>query len=236
LNSILTPRAQFLDGMRAQLPTLAGVIPFGLAAGAYTANVLNSAPGAIALHAAMFAGRGQMIAVQMLDEGAPLLLLMLAALIVNLRNMVYAAGLAPHINHLSPRWRAFLAFFIVDNVFAFTIERLRRDSASAAAATRHFYLLGSGVFTFVVWTAAGIIGAVFGQRIPGSWGLELVPQLAFIYVLSGNLRTRTNVIAGVAAGLVATAFAWLPLQLGLFAGVLAGMAAGMLAGQREAGT
>jgi 4-azaleucine resistance transporter AzlC len=224
----LSPRQQFVQGIRAQIPTLPGIIPFGLAAGAYTASVLGQAGQAAALQSLMFAGRGQMVAMQMLREGAPLLLMMLATLIVNLRNMMYAASLTRHINHLSWPWRFLLAFFIVDNVYAFSIQRLNDHAATHDARTRHYFLLGGGLFTLTFWTLGGLLGAIFGQSIPPAWGLDVVPHLSFLYVLSIHMRDRVDWVAGIASALVATLLAGLPWQLGLFAGAAVGLTAGML--------
>jgi predicted branched-subunit amino acid permease len=229
---VLTRRAQFVAGARSQIPLFAGVIPFGLAAGAFTAAVLDSAGAAVALHAAMFAGRGQMVAMQMAREQSPLLLMAVANFVINLRNMMYGASIARHFTHLSVPWRLFLAFFLVDNVYAMSIKRLERDAATRNANTRHFFFLGGGVAVFCVWTVAGVAGAFFGSAIPESYGLSFVPNLSFIFILAMNVQRREDVICALAAGLTALALSWLPWQGGLFAGVLAGLLAGAVVAER----
>jgi predicted branched-subunit amino acid permease len=227
----LSPRGQFIAGARVQLPLFAGVIPFGLAAGAFTATVLGSAGAAVALHMTMFAGRGQMVAMQMARDQSPLILMGLATLVINLRNMMYGASIARHFSHLSVAWRLLLAFFLVDNVYAMSIKRLEHDAGTRNALSRHYFFLGGGVAVFVVWSLAGIVGAVFGAAIPESYGLAFVPNLSFIYILVLNMQRLEDIVCGAVAGLMAVLCIGLPWQGGLFVGVLAGLAAGLLAGQ-----
>ncbi len=233
LNSIpLTARQQLFEGARDQLPNFAGVVPFGLAAGAATATVLASIGSASVLHAAMFAGRGQMVAMQMLSTSAPLGLLVLATLLVNLRNMMYGASIARHFGHLSRAWRLFLAFFLVDHVYAVAIRRLDADALTHNAPTRHWYYLGGGLAIFIGWSLSGVIGAAFGALIPERYGLGFVPNLSFIYILSSAIRKRSEVVCGLVAGGVASLAVGIPWQGGLFVGVIAGLAAGMWASDR----
>jgi predicted branched-subunit amino acid permease len=231
-DGVLDRRAQFLAGARSQIPLFAGVVPFGLAAGAFTAAVLGSAGAAVALHAGMFAGRGQMVAMQMAREQSPLVLMAIANLVINLRNMMYGASIARHFMHLSMPWRLFLAFFLVDNVYALSIKRLERDAATRNAITRHYFYLGGGVAVYAVWTLAGVAGALSGTVIPESFGLSFVPNLSFIYILAMNVQRRDDVLCALAAGVTATALAWLPWQGGLFGGVIAGLCVGYLLGNR----
>ncbi len=221
-------RRQFAAGARTQLLNLASVIPFGLAAGAFTSGVLGDVTQATALQSLMFAGRGQMVAMQLYRDHAPLAFILLAALVINLRNMMYGAAIARHFGHLSWWWRAGLAFLLVDLAYAMAITHLDATADATDAPARHFFYLGGGLTVFGAWSLAGLLGAFLGTSIPASWGLDFVPNLSFIYVLVGNMRKRSDVACGVAAGLVATAAAGWPWQSGLFAGAVAGLMVGML--------
>lgn len=224
----LTARQQLLAGARVQLPNLPGVIPFGLAAGAFTASVLGNVPQAAALQSLMFAGRGQMVAMQLQNEGAPLAFIALAALVINLRNMMYGAAIARHFGHLPRVWRLLLAFLLVDLVYALSIGRMERDAQTVNAPTRHFFYLGGGLTVFSLWSLAGVAGAWLGASIPASWGLDFVPNLSFIYVLVTSLRTRADIACALVAGVVASLAAGVPWQGGLFIGSLAGLLVGLL--------
>jgi predicted branched-subunit amino acid permease len=228
----VSQRRQFWEGARDQIPNLAGAIPFGLAAGAATAAVLTSIGATTLLHTSMFAGRGQMVAMQMLDSGAPLALIVLATLIVNLRNMMYGASIARHFGHLSWPWRLLLAFFLVDHVYAIAIRRLDHDAQTENAATRHWYYLGCGCMILTAWSISGVIGAVFGAAIPEQFGLSFVPNLSFIYILATSMRRPVDLLCGATAGLVACFLVGIPWQGGLFVGIVAGLVIGMLAGER----
>nr|MBP8241494.1 AzlC family ABC transporter permease [Thermoflexales bacterium] len=75
---MLTRKTQFAEGFRAQLPNAPGVFPFGMIAGALTASVMNSALISVLMTSVVFAGRAQMVAMQLETDGAPLLVILMA--------------------------------------------------------------------------------------------------------------------------------------------------------------
>ena len=224
----LTPRDQFLAGMRAQVPNLAGSFPFGLAAGAFTVTVVNNAWLSIGMQAMMFAGRAQMVAMQLEKEHAPLVFMLLACLIINLRCMMYGTAIAQHFGHLSWPWKIGLSFMLADFTYAVSIKPLTEMAGTENAPTRHFFYLGAGLFNVMMWSTGGIIGAWLGNIIPVEWNLDFVPQVSFIFVLVTALRDRDDWLAGIAAGAVSVLLVGLPWQAGLFVGATTGLVAGML--------
>ena len=222
----------FWAGVRASLPNLTGVMPFGLIAGAFSVSVLNSIAASVAIAGLMFAGRAQVVGLQLLKDGAPLAIVFLAALVVNLRHLMYGASLAPHFRHLSLGWKILLSFLLVDNAYAVGMPYLAQHREDDLAGTRHYYFFGAGVANLVVWTGCGLIGALLGARIPASWSLDFVPQLSFISIIMANLRDRSYVAAAVAAGVAAVALAFLPWASGLFVGAVVGIAVGRLVDRR----
>src|SRR5947208_5777968 len=100
-----TPRQEFVAGSREVAPSLVGTIPFGLVVGvASVAAGLTPFEG-VALSVLAFSGIAQLVAIQLMAAGSPLLITMTAAFVVSLRLLMYSAALAPHLTHLSPRWR-----------------------------------------------------------------------------------------------------------------------------------
>ncbi len=230
--SMLSPRQLFFNGVRASIPNLTGVMPFGLITGAFSVSVFNSVAASVTLTALLFAGRSQVVSLQLLKDGAPWVIVFLAGLVVNLRHLMYGASLAPHFRHLSGRWKVLLAALLVDNAYAVGAPYLREHREDELAATRHYYYLGSGVANWIVWSGCGLIGALLGARIPASWSLDFVPQLSFIAIIMANIRDRSYVVAAIAAGATAVSLAFLPWASGLFIGGMVGIVAGQLIGQR----
>ena len=102
-------RPVFVAGSRAAVPLLFGVAPFGLITG--VAMVASGIPplAAIAMSLVVFAGASMLAASQLLAGHAPLALVLLAVLFVNLRFMMYSASLRQHLAGLPLRLGLLLA-------------------------------------------------------------------------------------------------------------------------------
>lgn len=224
---MLSRRVQFAEGFRAQLPNAPGVFPFGVIAGALSAAVMNSALISVLMTSVVFAGRAQMVAMQLETDGAPILVSIAAVLVVNLRHLMYGAALADHFKHLSWKWKIVFALLLTDLSYAVAIKRLRDQADTDDAPTRHWYYFGTSVCNWGVWTVGGLLGALAGGQIPPSLSLDFIPTLSFVLALVINVRDRASFVAAAVAGVATVAFAGLPWSSGLFVGAVVGLAAGM---------
>ena len=84
-----TARTEFLSGVRAELPILLGVAPFGMIYGALAIGAGLPRSASQAMSSIVFAGSAQFVATQLFATGAPGLVLLLTTFIVNLRHMLY---------------------------------------------------------------------------------------------------------------------------------------------------
>ncbi|HEX6121692.1 MAG TPA: AzlC family ABC transporter permease, partial [Ktedonobacterales bacterium] len=80
-----------LAGVRGVLPLLPGVLPFGLIYGVAARGAGVPAPLIQGMSAIVFAGSAQFAVVQLVAAGAPVLVLVLAGIIINLRHVLYSA-------------------------------------------------------------------------------------------------------------------------------------------------
>jgi 4-azaleucine resistance transporter AzlC len=225
-----TAQAEFLAGARAELPIVAGVIPFGMIFG-----VLALAAGlppllALATSSIIFAGSAQFIAAQLIGAGAPAAVLLLTTFIVNLRHLLYSASVAPHLRHLSPLWRWLLAYLLTDEAYAVVV--VHYGDRDTAAANKHWFFLGAGLALWTSWQISTAAGIFLGAQIPASWSLDFTLALTFIGIVVPTLKRTNgidwpNVAAAASAGLVAVLAAGLPLKLGLMAAAIAGIIAGL---------
>ena len=69
----------------------------------------------------VFAGAAQLAAVQLIAGGGSAVVVILTALIINLRFVMYSASLAPHFRRLSARWKALLAYLLTNQAYAVAI-------------------------------------------------------------------------------------------------------------------
>jgi predicted branched-subunit amino acid permease len=253
-----TPRSEFLAGVRAELPLLAGVIPFGMIYGVLALNA-GLPPGlSQAMSAVVFAGSAQFVTTQLIATGTPLLPVILTAVVVNLRHALYSASVAPYLQHLSGRWKWVLAYLLTDEAYAVTITHYLETTAGRRPQTaneepvedpssltpdrfplttahcplntdsRHWFFFGSGLALWSAWQLSTAAGIFLGAQIPASWSLDFSLALTFIALVVPALKDRATVTAALVGGVTAVLAVDLPLRLGLVFAALVGMLAGLL--------
>ncbi|MEX2247639.1 MAG: AzlC family ABC transporter permease [Dehalococcoidia bacterium] len=223
---IRTGRAEFLAGVRAELPLLLGVVPFGAAYGATAVDSGLSSGLAQSMSFIIFGGASQFVAVELFAASVPGIVVALTVALVNLRHLLYSASLAPHVAHLPPRWRWFLAYLLTDEAYAVGITRYR-DGTDAPG--KHWYLLGAGCALWASWQVSTGVGVFAGAVVPDSWSLDFALPLTFIALLVPALTGRGALAAAVVAGAVAVAAHGWPYGTWLITAALAGIVAGMAA-------
>ena len=232
-----TPAHEWLHGVRDTVPMLVGAAPFGLIFGTLAAGSGLSGAGAMAMSAFVFAGSAQFIALTLLASGAGLLVIVFTTFVVNLRHLLYAATLLPHVARLPRRWRLPLAFWLTDETFAVVQQRYASPLAAGEDPhQRHWYYLGSCLSMYGNWLAWTAAGLWLGHGVPQlqHWGLEFAMAATFTGIVAPRLRERPMLGAALAAGGVALLGRALPYKLGLIAAALAGVVVGVWLEERAA--
>ena len=102
----------FLAGVRAEMPILIGVLPFGLIYGVLAQDAGMSPIEAQAGSSIVFAGSAQIIMTQMVALGAPGLVIIGTIAVVNLRHVLYSASMSPYLKGLSSTWKLLLSYLL----------------------------------------------------------------------------------------------------------------------------
>jgi 4-azaleucine resistance transporter AzlC len=223
--AVSSPSAEFAAGVRAELPILIGVVPFGLIFGVLAIGAGLPPIPALAMSSIVFAGSAQFIGAQMFAALTPAPIIVLTTFVVNLRHMLYSASLAPYLQRLSARWKWLLAYLLTDEAYVVTIVNYTRPGDGTH---RHWFFLGAGLTLWIMWQASTAVGIFLGGQVPASWSLDFSLALTFIGILVPALHDRAAVAAAGVAGVTAVLAAGLPLQLGLIVAALAGIAAGLM--------
>ncbi len=230
-------KQDWIDGVRAMLPLLPGAVPFGMIAGVVASNAGLDALAGIGQSVIVFAGAAQLASTQLIADAAPVLVVILTGLVINLRFAMYSAAMAGHLAAL-PRGRRWLvSYLMTDQSYALSILRYTARPEMSLASRFAFYM-GGAIPMWVVWLAATAAGYFLGNRIPASWSLDFFVPLSFLALIVPSIADRANASAALTGGAVAV-IAWsLPFNLGLFLAALAGIAAGyaverLLPPQRE---
>lgn len=213
----------FWAGVRAEVPLLIGVFPFGMIYGALALNAGLTTSAAQAMSSIVFAGSAQFVTAQLIRESAPGFVIVLTVAIVNLRHVLYSASLAPYLAPLSTRWKTLLAYLLTDEAYAPTILKYEREGA---APHTHWFLLGAGLALWGTWQISTALGIFLGTAIPESWSLDFALPLTFIAMVVPVLKGRPYIAAALSAGVTALVAHSLPYKLGLILAALVGITVG----------
>jgi 4-azaleucine resistance transporter AzlC len=213
-------------GVKAMLPILLGVIPFGVTYGVLALAAGVTLPAAFGMSSIVFAGSAQIVAVQLFNAAAPAVIMLVTILMVNLRHVLYSASLAPRLGHLRSSWRWLLGYLLTDEAYAVTITHYNQRGAPPEG---HWFLLGAGVTMWSAWQVSTAAGILLGAVIPKNWPLDFTITLTFIALLVSMLKDRVSLAVSITAGIVALFAIGLPLRLNLILAVLLAEAVGLTA-------
>ncbi len=216
----------FRAGFAEMLPACVGLVPFGLVCGVGAAAAGASTLGALGLSAIVFSGAAQILAVELLSAGAPIVVVVLTCFVAGLRFVIYSAAMAPYLRALPRHWQHGLAFLLTDQAFAASVRRFD-SGGDARAGSMHF--AGGGFALWAMWQVTNVAGYFMGNVIPASWSLDFAVPLCFIALVAPHLRTLPTVVAAVCAGSAVLALSGLPMRLNLIVAGLLGIVAGTFA-------
>jgi 4-azaleucine resistance transporter AzlC len=228
-------RSEFFSGLKAQLPILIGVIPFGMIYGVLALEAGLSIGAAQSMSFIVFAGSSQIVATQLFGSSVHGLVIILTLSVINLRHMLYSASIAPYLNPLRPLWKWSLAYLLTDEAYALTITHYQEGASPTEHKkdNRQWFFLGTGLALWTTWQLSTAAGIFLGVIIPEHWPLDFTIALTFIALLIPMIKDRASLIAALAAGILALLTLNIPLRLGLVIAALGGIIAGVLAESRS---
>ena len=203
-----------------------GVVPFGMTAGIAALEAGLEPVVGIAMSVIIFAGAAQLVAAQLIGDGALPLIVVVTALIINLRMLMYSASLAPHLGHVPLYWKAPTAYLLTDQAYAVSITEFMHGRLEGPP---HWFYLGAALPLWVVWLFATALGVWLGAAVPPEWQVGFALPLVFLVLLVPVIRDRPSAIAAITGGGIALAAHDAPYHLGLSIGAVAGVTAGVVA-------
>lgn len=218
-------RSAFFRGCRHALPFLIVVVPFAMLFGALATDAGLTMLEVITFSAVVFAGAAQFAALQLMQDQAPLLVILATSLAVNLRMVMYSIALSPHLGSAPLGIRATIAYFLVDQSYVTSIAEFDRNPAMSMAE-KIAYFFGSIAPIAPLWYVSNIAGARLGQTIPPEYALDFAVPITFLAVIAPMIRTLPHVAAAGVSILAALLLATLPFGTGLLVAAGLAMAAG----------
>jgi len=215
----------FAHGVQTLLPLVPGVIPFGLVTGVMATEMGMSPGTTMGMTLLFYSGSAQMVALQLLHNAALPLTVVVTALIINLRFIMYSASLAPHLHKLPRRWTWSMSYLLSDQSYA--LCSLKLSSGELGVHAKYFYM-GTAFAMWLAWQLSVLAGVILGARIPETWSLGFAIPLSFLALLIPNLRNAATLGAAIVGGAIAILAIKLPYNLGLVTASIGGVVAGVL--------
>jgi predicted branched-subunit amino acid permease len=214
----------FRAGVRIGLPTMFGIVAWGMVVGVAMIKAHLSIPQALAMTLLVFAGSAQLASLPLIAAHAPIWVVFITALVVNLRFVIFSALLAPHFSHLPWYKRLYMGFLSGDVTVALFLLKF---SGPEPAIGKLSYLQGLVYPNWLSWQVGSIIGIFMGSQIPAAWGFGFAGTLAIICVTVPLVLSRATLCGVIVAGVVSVMAVGLPYKLGMLSAVMLGMLTAM---------
>lgn len=216
-----TYRQGIIDGS----PFILVIVPFSTLFGVLATEAGLSVMETLAFSVVVIAGAAQFTALQLMQENAPTVVVLISALAVNLRMAMYSASLTPYIG-AAPLWqRALCAYLTVDQSYVVGVSKFEAEP-EMTVPERVAYFLGAVTPIVPLWYIFTLVGSVLGAQVPDSWALDFAIPITFLAMIAPMFRTMAHVVAALVAVVVALLAAGVPYSLGLIIAGIAGMMAG----------
>jgi predicted branched-subunit amino acid permease len=215
----------FRRGVFASAPFLIVILPFAVLFGVAAAEAGLDLFQVAIFSASVFAGASQFVALQLMQEQAPTLVVLATALAVNLRLVMYSVAMTPWLGQASPGLRALIAYFLVDQSFA-AAQAEYEARPQLTLAERVAFFFGSIVLIAPLWFAASVAGAAVGRSIPPDYALDFAVPITFLAIVAPMLRSLPHLVAAGVSILLSLALAWMPWGTGLLVAAGGAMTAG----------
>ncbi|MTE02002.1 branched-chain amino acid ABC transporter permease [Paracoccus sp. YIM 132242] len=215
----------FRRGAVKSLPFLIVMIPFAILFGVVALEAGMDVAQVLGFSVLVLAGASQFTAVQLLSDNAPVIVVILSCLAVNLRMAMYSASLVPWLRDATPGQKAWVAYALVDQSYALSIQEYEANPRMALPQRLAFF---GGVVMVVClpWMIFSWVGATVGRAIPDDIALDFAMPITFLAMIAPMLRTPAHLAACFVAVLGSLVLAGLPSGLGLLIASPLGMAAG----------
>jgi predicted branched-subunit amino acid permease len=130
----------------------------------------------------VFAGSAQLAAVPLLMAGASSAVVILTAVVMNLRFVIFSASIAPYFLNRPLRVRLLAGYWNGDMGYALLMNKIQEHAHNPAFthASVRAYHWGVSLSNVLSWHVASLIGIALGHVFPSHWGLDFAAILALV--------------------------------------------------------
>ena len=222
-----TDKSAYWRGVRDGSPFILMAVPFATLFGVVASEAGLTLAQIMGFSVLVIAGAAQYAALQLMIEDTAIILILVAALAVNLRMAMYSAALVPHLG-AAPLWqRALVAYVNFDQSYIQSITEYDRRP-DMTVRDKAVYFLGVATLITPAWVGSCAVGALIGSSIPAEWGFDFIVPILFLAMVAPMLKSFAHVVAALTSATVALALYALPSGMGLIIAAICAMVAGAL--------
>ncbi|MFC7392020.1 AzlC family ABC transporter permease [Scopulibacillus cellulosilyticus] len=176
----------FKQGVKDCIPTWLGYISIGFAAGIVGVSSKLSIVEIALLSGLVYAGASQFIICALLAAHSPAMAIILTTFIVNLRNFLLSATIAPYFTKYSLVKNLGIGIFVTDESFGLAMNKIVKGEN-----INDHWMNGINVSSYIIWVVSCVIGAVCGNWIPDPkvFGLDFAVTAMFAALLILQLQS-----------------------------------------------
>lgn len=221
-------KTAFWDGVRMCAPAMPGLVAWGAVSGMVLVQGGLSLWQAAAMTLLVYAGSAQMAALPLIVAGAPGWVIVLTALLVNFRFVIFSAVVGPHFSHLHWTRRIWYGYFNSDLAMAYFPLRFPLHTLGKPVG-KLGYFRGLAYSTWWAWEVGSMIGILLASQIPTSWGIGFAGTLVLLGMTIPLISNRPTLVGVIVSGAVAVLASGMPYRLGLVLAIFCGIAAAVAA-------
>jgi 4-azaleucine resistance transporter AzlC len=214
-----TAALQLRRGFIANLPVAASVAAYGSVLGVLAAQKGIGWSTLLLMNLSVFAGSAQFVMVDMWAPPLPVVEMIMAVLIINMRYLLIGASLQPLFQGKTLRHKMAMMHLVADENWAVTMAAHRSGIATTA------FLFGGGLCVLSAWCAGTMLGHRLGAVVqnPEAYALDFAFVAVFTALTVSLWRGRQDVLPWLVAAVVAVGVEkLLPGKWYILAGGIAG--------------
>ena len=191
---------QIHKGALANLPVAASVVAYGSVLGVLAAQKDVSWLELLVMNLSVFAGSAQFVMVDMWAPQLPVLEMIFAVMVINLRYLLIGASLNPVFQGATLTQKSMIMHLVADENWAVTMAAHRKGTATI------WFLLGGGLCLFFVWS----FGTLFGHRLgalvrnPEALALDFAFTAVFTALAVSLWRGKSDLLPWAGAAILAS--------------------------------
>lgn len=224
----LLAKQAFLEGWGTIRPTIPATLIWAIVTAAAMISGGLSPFYVVLINLLVFAASAQLTVLGMLTMHAPMPIIWLAASVVNLRFVIFSAGIRPYFRHLGLKQRLIYGFLNGDMNSMLFGHRYRDVTPAPATLSQSGFFMGMAIPNYIAWQTGIAMGVLFASFIPNGWGLKLAGTITLLVLILKTVNHWATVFACLAAASVAVLLQDLPYKLWVIVAIIAGVFVGMV--------